>query len=141
MELKDLTGEHVLDAVDLTTEKFTDRDDNYKDCEVCRFRLDGVTYVAAEDPEDGYRSHMRDLLIDDKGVMKNPFNPIKVICKYRSESGDSWKQEDDVLELIDVETNKIVLEVGTGNTDNSFPYFIADFQPRNMAINGMLWVW
>ena len=133
MELKDLVGKHILDAVDFTDEKIKDFSDEYEDCQVCRFRLDGIVYMAAEDPDDGYRSHMRDLIVDDAAVMKNSFPPCEVLCRYRSVDEDG--NESDILELVDTATGQIVLAVGTENTDDWYPYFVSDFSPKAMAVN------
>ena len=62
MELKDLVGLHELSGVDTTTEMIETWGENY----VVRFVLDGKTYKAIEDPEDGYRSHCKDLEVCDE---------------------------------------------------------------------------
>lgn len=131
MELKDLVGEHVLDAVDESKETL---DCGYfsEDATVLRFRLDGVVYVATEDPDDGYRSGLRDLVIG-AGDMTNTFTPCRVIGRHRTEG--RYSGVDDVLELIDAVTGKTVLEVGTDNVDDYYPGFVACFMPENMAAN------
>lgn len=133
MELKDLVGEHTLDAVDFSTERLPTYGDKLEDCNVMRFRLDGVVYVAIEDPEDGYRSSMKELKIDDAKTMTNVFPPIKVIGKHRTEG--EFSGEDDVLELIDAVTGKIVIEVGTDDIDDYYPGFVSNFRPEAMVTN------
>lgn len=123
MELKDLAGEHVLDAVD-----FDVGTSRHESCEIVRFRLDGETYSAVEDPEDGYRSCLGELLTEDV-QLKNIFPKIRVVGRYQSDINN------DVLELIDGETGKAVLEIGTRNCDDYYPYFVGDFYPENMATN------
>ena len=39
------------------------------------------------------------------------------------------------LELLDCKTGKTVLEVGTENTDDYYPCFVANWSPENMACN------
>lgn len=133
MELQDLCGKHTLDAVDFSQESHKRWGDEYEDCEVCRFRLDGIVYAAIEDPDDGYRSCMRDLKIDDGAVMQSVFPAIEVVGTYRTKS--EWSGQDDVLELIDAVTGKVVLEVGTSNCDDYYPSFVASFHPENMITN------
>ncbi|WP_024898834.1 hypothetical protein [Brucella rhizosphaerae] len=133
MELKDLIGRHMLDAVDFTNAMIKGWLDEYEDCEVCRFRLDGTTYVAVEDPDDGYRSSMRELLVDENATMSNVFPAIEVEAAYRDKYGDH--DGADILMLVDVVTGKTVLEIGTDNTDDYYPFFVSDFQPQNMATN------
>ena len=133
MELKDITGVKKLDAVDFSTESIKSWDDMYEDCQVCRFRLDDVVYVAIEDPEDGYRSSMKELFIDNNAKIKNVFKKIDVICRHRNKMDNHT--DADVLELIDAKTGKIVLEVGTENTDDYYPWFTASFNPKAMCLN------
>ena len=132
MKLKDFTGAKVLDAVDFLVEKTVNYCDETEDCQVCRFRLDGVVYVAVEDPDDGYRSMMNELVIDNDAAMKNVFVGCDVICRH-TEKGDY--QDDDILELVDTKTEKVVLRVGTGNYNDYYPYFVAEFDPTAMAVN------
>lgn len=133
MELKDLIGEHLLDAVDFSNEQVKMWGDAFELCQVMRFRLDGKCYIATEDPNDGYRSSMRELAISEDAEMKNVFEPLKVIGHHRTkvEYGD----EGDVLELIDVVTGKTVIEVGTSAFDEYYPLYVASFHPEAMAHN------
>jgi hypothetical protein len=133
MELKEFTGKKMLDGVDFENKSIKTWGENFEDCEVCRFRLDGVVYSAIEDPDDGYRSHMNDLIINELDDMTNAFEPIEVLCRYR-DKGD-YGSIDDILELVDTSTSKVVLEVGTSNTDDYYPCFVASFDPTAMVTN------
>jgi len=133
MELKDLVGDHLLDAVDFSYEQVKMWGDAFKYCQVMRFRLDGKCYTATEDPDDGYRSCMRELAVSADAEMKNVFEPLKVIGRHRIKGGQG--NEDDVLELIDVVTGKTVIEVGTCAIDDYYPGFVASFYPEAMAHN------
>ena len=133
MELKDLVGEHELDAVDFDNEEIKDEYSGVEMSQVCRFRLDGKVYAAIEDPSDGYRSSMRDLSVSDSATMKNVFQPVKVVGRHRTKG--EYGGEDDVLELIDVKTGQVVLEVGTDQVDDYYPGYVASFHPEAMAIN------
>jgi hypothetical protein len=133
MELKDLIGEHLLDAVDFSNAQVKTLGDSFEDCQVMRFRLDGKCYIATEDPNDGYRSGMKELAVSDDAEMKNVFKPLKVIGRHRTKG--SYDGEDDVLELIDLVTGKTVIEVGTCNIDDYYPGYVASFHPEAMAHN------
>ena len=125
-KLADLTGEHLLDAVDFSTETSTLYD---RDCQVVCFRLDDIIYVAKEDPDDGYRSHMEELSVAPIDVkMKNTFPSVQVIGVYQGDSSD-------ILELIDSQTGEVVLEIGTDKTDDYYPYFVSSFHPEAMITN------
>ena len=133
MELKDLEGKHKLDAVDFSIESAKKWDEYYfeEDCQVCRFRLDGVVYMAVEDPEDGYRSCMRELFIDESAVMKNTFPPVDVVATHINEMSDY--EAADILRIVSTDKDGgIILEVGTGNTGDYYPFFVADFRPENI---------
>ncbi len=133
MELKDLEGKYKLDAVDFSIERAEKWDEYYidEDCQVCRFRLDGVVYMAVEDPEDGYRSCMRELFIDESAVMKNTFPPVEVVATHINEMSDY--EAADILRIVSMaKDGGIILEVGTGNTGDYYPFFVADFRPENI---------
>ena len=133
MELNELVGEHLLDAVDFSDEQVKTWGDAFETCQVMRFRLDGKCYIATEDPSDGYRSSMRELAVSDDAEMKNVFAPLKVIGRHRTKG--SYGDEDDVLELIDAVTGQTVIEVGTTAVDDYYPGFVASFHPEAMAHN------
>ena len=131
-ELKDLAGKHILDAVDMTVEQFEEYDGEFRDANVCIFRLNGTAYAAVEDESDGYRSSMRSLVVRPKARMKNRFPAITVVGIHRNKNE---YHQDDILELVDVESGKTVLTVGTRNSDDYYPSFVASFQPENMSTN------
>ena len=124
MELKDLVGPHILDAVDFEPQGLPAR---LKDCNCIRFRLDGTVYVAIEDPNDGYRSCMGELKVMEDATMTNVFLWTRVIARCST--------EDDILYLVDETTGEVVVEVGTDCSDDYYPYFVANFNPGAMVIN------
>ena len=132
MELKDLVGEHMLDAVDFSNEQVKTWGDEFEACQVMRFRIDGKVYTATEDPSDGYRSSMSEITVGD-WQMTNVFQPVRVVGRHRTayEYGGS----SDVLELIDAGTGKTVIEVGTDDDDDYYPSFVANFDPTAMTPN------
>lgn len=134
VELDSLIGEHVLDGVDTYVEKIKQYDwrDDLTDASAIRFRLDGVIYIATENPDDGYRSTMERLIVQPGTEMTNTFPPVQVLAKKKANDTHSVN---DTLELIDVVTGKVVMEVGTDNTDDYYPYFVSNFSPENMATN------
>lgn len=134
VEFQELIGEHLLDAVDTVTESFETWGGHFENCEVINFRLDGKVYSAAEDPSDGYRSSMR-FLRETDAAMKNVFPAVRVLARHRTKG--SYGDADDVLELVDLVTGKVVLEVGTSNHDDYYPSFVACFSPENMATNAI----
>lgn len=132
MELKDLVGLHKLSGVDMSNEKIKEEwGDSFEDCQVINFILDRKTYTAIEDPSDGYRSSMREIK-QSKVVVKNKFTPVQVMGIMRGK-GD-W-HENDIIDFYDVKTGKVVLSVGTSNSDDYYPSFVAEFTPESMVIN------
>lgn len=127
LELKDLVGQHVLTGVDLDHQEVRDTwGEGFSLAEVIRFALDGKTYVAAEDPEDGYRSCMRWIRLSQQ-VCKETFKPVKVLGKMKEDSSST------VLQLLNLKTGKIVLEVGTDNQDDYYPWFVKEFNRENLV--------
>lgn len=131
VELDSLVGEHVLDAVDACTEKINTWGDTFEDATAIKFRLDGVVYIAIENPDDGYRSSMKELAVATNAKERkcvNVFAGCEVVAKKKAGNNVT-------LEFIDATTGKVVLEVGTDNTDDYYPWFVGNFTPENLAIN------
>ena len=129
-----LIGEHLFEGCDLFDTHVASWDGGpMESANAIRFQLDGVVYVAVEDPDDGYRSSMKSLTLSTEPA-ENLFSGQRVLVRQAS----SLKfQVDDCLEFIDTVTGKQVLKVGTSNTDDYYPSFVANFTPENMAINNM----
>lgn len=131
VNLSDLCGAHALTGVEDAMIEVEGSWRGKQTVNVMRFVLDGKTYHAQEDPDDGYRSHCKDVMVDNTPV-SNTFPPCRVLGRMRE---DSAHEQNDVLQLIDISTGKVVLEVGTGNTSDYYPYYVAAFDPAAMAIN------
>lgn len=131
-DLKSLEGVFTLQGV-----SFDDRivrKDYWGDtkCNHCTFVLDGKTYTAVEDPSDGYRSSMEHLLVGGSECTNMFPVPCYVIARFKERSDYN---RCDILELFDIFTGECVLEVGTSNTDDYYPSFVASFDPKAMAAN------
>lgn len=142
ISLTDLVGEFELSGVSRDNAQMSNEwDENqYEDCQIMSFILNGVTFTAVESPDDGYRSHMRNILVE-RFFVSNKFQPVKVYTIYRTNNNhiqdDGWMlyEECDILEFYDKENNKLIMRIGTKNTDSFYPYFVAEWIPENMAIN------
>jgi len=132
MELQDLVGLHELTGVDRGNIQRSE--DSYwtRDAKSLQFTLDGKTYTAIEDPNDGYRSMMNSLTMTEGEHTTNRFPPQRVMAAMRKD-GDFSKNK--VLDLIDTQTGMVVLSVGTENTNDYYPCCIMQFNPENMNIN------
>lgn len=127
IDFEDMYGKYELDAVDMDYLQMLD-DAYYAPSHVIKFRLNGIVYLACENPEDGYRSSMDFFTIMKDNTMKNVFPPVEVVAV-------SGADETDTLVLIDTTTGKQVLEVGTNYSDGYYPYFVSYFDPTAMSIN------
>lgn len=130
MQLSDLAGEHILTGVDLSNERVKrEYGDEYADATCLSFRLGDTTYTAIEDPGDGYRSGMREIGESDH-PLANTFPGVAVVASHVT----TWEDGGpcDMLVLTSVATGDVVLEVGTDNSDNYYPCFIAGWSPQNL---------
>lgn len=135
MELNELVGEHILSGIETGTKQI-EGFWGEETCNFVKFTLDGVTYLALEDPDDGYRSYMEELQIVEERC-KFPLPNVKVICVMRkSEEEYGFHQEDDILSFIDAISRKEILAIGTANTDDYYPWCVMEYYPQNMACNG-----
>lgn len=89
-----------------------------------RFRFGKTVYVATEDTQDGLRSCLEEIRVDNKPIV-NRFKPVMVQCAM----------DGDMLVCVDVKSKKVVLVIGTNTDDDCYPRFIADFEPRNLHYN------
>ena len=120
LELKSLVGFHKLSAVDMidASKVFGKK---FEASNGIAFTLDGVTYLAVEDPDDGYRSYLGFLVVLEEELV-NQFPPIDVLCSMKE--GDN-----DVLQMRCGNSN-IVLEVGTEDVGHYYPSFIGAWLPE-----------
>lgn len=131
MKLKDLCGKHILSGVEVGS-----TEDEYGElAHYMMFTLDGTTYRALEDPDDGFRSFCRELeIVECKCKTKLP--DIEVYCEYIDIIGKGvWDEDADVLVVVDAKSQLPILRVGTGNTHDYYPYCVMHWIPENMAIN------
>ena len=131
MELKDLIGLHELSGVDHTTEMVKQYGNHNEEVNVVRFILDGKTYKVIEDPSDGYRSYCGQIDVCDE-QLSNTFPPQNVIGKMMDSSDYS---QCDIIQFTDEVTGKVVLEIGTANSDDYYPYCVMYWSPENLACN------
>lgn len=135
MKLKDLCGKHIFSGCELTVHG-NNNDFRFIDtCHVCLFTLDEVTYVAVEDPDDGYRSYCNDLEISEVKP-KYSFPGVEVECSMKNDTGEcGWIEKNDILVIRDLGTGKVILEVGTANINDYYPYCHFEYHPENMKCN------
>lgn len=129
--LEGLCGEHLFSGIEMTVETYNDGYWGERDCDICLFTFDGVTYKAAEDPDDGYRSYCRTIDVSDREPTYS-FPAIKVFCHMME---DSDTEMNNVLVVRDILNGKTILEIGTKNTGDYYPYCHFRYIPENMACN------
>ena len=130
MELKDLVGVHLLSGIDEGVEQYGESWERLDSSNVL-FTLDGITYKAVEDPDDGYRSYLGDIFVSDTKP-KFTFPPQEV---YGRMMDDDDYSSNNVIQFIDTTTNLVVLAIGTENTDDWYPYCVIRWNPENLLIN------
>lgn len=133
MTLEDLVGKHVLSGIE--TGSMTYDEDGWKNenCNYVKFMLDGVSYLAVEDPDDGWRSCCRDLIVEHTNP-KISIPNIDVLCSMMPDNKE-WGDKNDVLIITDIITGKPILEIGTINTDDYYPCFHFEYHPEDMSCN------
>ena len=97
------------------------------------FTLDGITFTAIEDPDDGYRSYLMDGLDISEKKCTNTFPPVDVVCRMVEQ--DKYWGECSVLVFEDVRTHKRVLAIGTAYTDDHRPCCAMEYHPGNFYYN------
>jgi hypothetical protein len=125
VKFESLVGEQYLSGCDMDAVSV---DDGYRSesANVMRFVLNGITYKAIEDPDDGYRSTCGVLEMSYDKV-PNMFNPHKVYVRMN--------EHEDIMEIIDLVTNQVVLELGTDHSDSYYPFCVMRWNPLGLADN------
>ena len=126
MRFKDLEGVYELSGVDNSTQKLTIYGDDVE-CNTILFVLNDITYKAVENPDDGYRSFCEALKVC-KNKVTNRFPSHKVVGKMKNGNCE-------IIQFFDIKTNEVVLEIGTDNYDDYYPYCVMRWIPQNLAIN------
>ncbi len=126
MNLEHLVGEHILTGVTYGSVAREDWCGRQEDVTCVRFCLDGITYVAYEDPDDGYRSHCEELIVED--VVLNTIPKTHVLCTMLTD-------DDDVLVVTDIISGKTILEIGTLDYEDYYPCFHYEYNPENLHYN------
>lgn len=131
MELKDLVGEYLLQGIETGVTSYRFEYGFYVgDCNYIKFTLDGVTYMAVENPDDRYRSYLEELQIVEEPC-KTKLPDIRVVCLMAYER----LPDSEVLDFYDANNSKQILSIGTENTDDYYPYCVIEYSPENMSIN------
>ncbi len=90
-----------------------------------RFKLDKKAFEAVEDPDDGYRSCLRDVVQVQLGN--------NIFFKRRLDDVAVWAVEDgyfEGFELVSVKDGHVWLRFGTDNIGDYYPGFVFDYYPR-----------
>lgn len=132
MKLKDFVGKHILAGCQFGTmpkkDEWQDSDPNTLD-----FILDGRLFSVVENPDDGYRSSMDDIIENRESlIITNTFTPCEVFGTFRPNNS---YEDFDVVDFFDIVTGKVVMSIGTASVGDYYPSFVGDFTPENMASN------
>lgn len=108
--------------------------------EVHLFCLNGITYGAWIDPDDGYRSYGDFRKMEENVKCQYRFPPQEVIVTNvtkKGPCGDSLYYEDNSTTIVitDATNGKEVLVIGTSYYDSYYPMAIFRYTPENLEIN------
>lgn len=128
VKLESLTGKHLLSGAffDAVHEPQYEGGSS-EECQVLRFTLDGQNYEAVEDPEDGYRSALKEIRKSEVAPA-TMFPAVEVV----GEISDSEYGGEDCILQFKTSAGKIVMEIGTCDIDDYYPGFVALFRPENL---------
>lgn len=128
-QLEDLAGRHILTGYGY--DYGPGDEDSWIDDDVYLFyfTLDGATYVAREDPQDGYCSSMDLMIADSLPAVYTNIPPVEVDCRMGTEG------QEELLIMTDVISNLTVLMVGTDDYDDYYPCFTSYVAPDNFYYN------
>ena len=135
LDMQTLVGKHLLSGVDESALKVEQYGGRFENCQCINFVLDGITYTAIEDPDDGYRSSLDKIIVSGTKVT-NTFEPVEVLVSYRDKTEGIYKGSCEILDFTDTKNGKRVMEIGTDDSDDYYPSFVANWSPENLSVNG-----
>ena len=109
IELKDLVGTTILLGCEWGKHDLVRYNNEVETVDVIHFQLGPTTYSMYEDPDDGYRSHLGEIKVDQHEI-RNTFAPCIVVCTHKQsvkrypEEEDGHEKEVDILEIRCAET-------------------------------------
>jgi hypothetical protein len=101
-----------------------------------RFRLEGSVLEAIEDENDGYRSSLERLTVHEPYSLRKNIEPVLVRVEKAPADGDDdpkvqhgnyWT--DFVGHRLVTKEGRLVLLIGTNNTDDYYPSFTFFYRP------------
>jgi len=121
-----LVGPHVLTGWDRVT--IPAAEDYDADADVLNLELDGKLYSFVEDPNDGWRSRLEEVLVSEGARPATTFEAVPVLAVQRHDTSN------DLLEFYNARTGALVAIVGTENTDDYYPCFVAVTEPEGVGV-------
>lgn len=123
-----LVGEHIMTGIELGQINRKPFGDIEVIVGCAKFTLDGVTYIAIENPDDGYRSWIEALETTDEPC-KYKLPDTRVVCTIDPCSTSR------ILNFIDAVNGETFLRIGTAYYDDWYPYCVFDYTPENLHYN------
>ena len=107
-----------------------------EDAQAISINLDGNIYTAIEDPNDGYRSCLSMIVVNDRTARIDASIPGVKLKAIKGDNSTEWSSSNnDTVVFKDSISNMTVIEIGTNNTDDYYPSFVHYYRPENMSIN------
>ena len=131
--LQELIGLHTLTGVDYGQREVTKYGDVTETVNALYLEIDGFTLAFVEDPSDGYRSTLDEILEipSSEYCFTTRFQPTQVLCAWdKGNYGD-----DNVVVFIDTTTGKAVVRAGTSNAHDYYPCYMAEYNPESLCWN------
>lgn len=125
VDLASLVGIHVIDA----------RAQTDGAGRAVYYRIDGIIHAFIEDPDDDYRSSLREVMRWDHGDVSRfdtpfaVFEPIVCNLILRERSADPYTDGCYIIAAINERTGLVMFEVGTDNIHDWYPSFVSYWHP------------
>lgn len=128
----DICGERMLMAIRTDVSPPLHRASNG-----CAVDFGDFTVFVFEDPSDGYRSCATTPLFTTGPLYQFSDNIeyIRAPVLVRHWEKNEFDQPCDGIEIIDRRNGKTILQLGTSNSEDYYPSFVSDWQPKNLANN------
>lgn len=136
ISIRDITGNFLLTGVGFNAIPNNEEFREFNECNTITIILDDIPFTFVEDPQDGYRSTLDKVFVG--GDVQTKFEPIEVCFEYRETS--EYHSESDLIYGFDkniegCKNQDACLIIGTDNTDDYYPFYVATWNPENLYVN------
>lgn len=126
VELAHFNSTHTLSGVEIH-ETVNEDNEIYTTLSII---LNDAVYTFIEDPQDGKRSRLGEVILDEVLTLSDTFEEQSVSGEFIDDGSYEYG-----IKFHNMRTGEIIIHVGTIDIEDTYPSFICDYFPENLDIH------